>query len=142
MKRAQKGFTLIELLIVVTVVGVLSAIAVPSYQDYAIRSRVSEAASLVGAAKTAIDMAYSEGYDLGDIPSQTSLGLSSPGSYSAKYVSAVATAASGTITVTLSADRSLGDVANGTVSYVPTDKGASLSWAPNCSFSARLCPRE
>jgi hypothetical protein len=102
---------------------------------------VSEAASLVGPAKTAIDMAYSDGYDLGDISGQTSLGLSPAGSYSAKYVSAVTTAASGTITVTLSADSSLGDAANGTVSYVPTDNGASLSWAPSCSFTARFCPK-
>jgi type IV pilus assembly protein PilA len=142
MKQVQQGFTLIELLIVVTVVGVLSAIAVPSYQDYTIRARVSEAASLVGPAKTAIDMAHSDGYDLGDIPGQTSLGLSSPGSYSAKYVSAVATAASGVITVTLSSTKALGETAGGTVTYMPTDNGASVTWAPSCSFAARLCPRK
>jgi type IV pilus assembly protein PilA len=142
MKQVQQGFTLIELLVVVTVVGVLSAIAVPSYQDYTIRSRVSEAASLVGPAKTAIDMAHSEGYDLGVIPGQTSLGLSSPGSYSAKYVSAVATAASGVITATLSSTKGLGEAASGTVTYVPTDNGASITWAPSCSFAARLCPRK
>ncbi len=142
MKQVQQGFTLIELLVVVTVVGVLSAIAIPSYQDYAVRSRVSEAASLVGPVKAAVDMAYSDGYDLGDIPGQTSLGLSSPGSYSARYVSAVATTASGAITVTLSSTKNLGEVAGGTVTYVPTDNGASLTWAPTCSFADRLCPKK
>ena len=142
MKQVQQGFALIELLIVVTIVGVLSAIAVPSYQQYTVRSRVSEAASMVGPAKTAIDMAHSEGYDLGDIPSQTSLGLSSPGSYSAKYVVAVATAASGTITVTLSSNQGLGETAGGTVTYLPTNNGASITWVPTCSFPNRLCPRK
>ena len=142
MKQVQQGFTLIELLIVVTIVGVLSAIAVPSYQEYTVRSRVSEAASMVAPAKTAINMAHGEGYDLGDIPSQTSLGLSSPGSYSAKYVAAVATAASGTITVTLSNNQGLGETAGGTVTYLPTNNGASITWVPTCSFPNRLCPRK
>jgi len=53
----------------------------------------------------------------------------------------VATTASGTITVTLSAESSLGAAVNGTVSYVPTDNGASLSWAPTCSFAAKFCPK-
>ncbi|MFQ5754614.1 MAG: pilin [Acidiferrobacterales bacterium] len=142
MKQVQQGFTLIELLVVVTIVGVLSAIAVPSYQEYTIRSRVSEAASLVGPAKTAIDMAYSDGYKLGNIPGQTSLGLATPGSYSAKYVSAVATATNGVITVTLSSSKGLGEAASGMVTYVPADNGASLTWTPSCSFAARLCPRQ
>ena len=141
MQQFQRGFTLIELMMAVAIIGILTAITVPAYHDDTVRSRVSEAASLVAPANAAIELAYSDGYDLGDIPGQTSLGLSSPGRYSAKYVSAVATAASGTVTVTLSADSTLGDAANGTVSYVPTDNGASLSWAPSCSFVAQVCPK-
>ena len=54
MKRVQQGFTLIELMIVVAIVGILAAIALPAYQDYTIRARVSEALAAAGACKTQI----------------------------------------------------------------------------------------
>lgn len=54
MKRVQQGFTLIELMIVVAIIGILAAIAIPAYQDYTIRSQVSEGMSLAAAAKTAV----------------------------------------------------------------------------------------
>ena len=54
MKRVQQGFTLIELMIVVAIVGILAAIALPAYQDYTVRARVSEALAAAGACKTQI----------------------------------------------------------------------------------------
>jgi type IV pilus assembly protein PilA len=54
MKRVQKGFTLIELMIVVAIVGILAAIALPAYQDYVIRSKMSEAAAALAACKTSV----------------------------------------------------------------------------------------
>jgi len=59
-QSVQKGFTLIELMIVVAIIGILAAIAIPAYTDYTIKSRVSEGASLVGSAKTAFEVYWSE----------------------------------------------------------------------------------
>ena len=54
MKQLQKGFTLIELMIVVAIIGILAAVALPAYQDYTVRAKVTEGLSLAGSAKTAI----------------------------------------------------------------------------------------
>ncbi len=60
MKNVQKGFTLIELMIVVAIIGILAAIAIPQYQDYTARSQLSEAVTLTGGLKTPIAEAYSQ----------------------------------------------------------------------------------
>ena len=60
MKTAQKGFTLIELMIVIAIIGILSAIALPAYQDYTIRAKVSEGAVLAGGFKTGITESFTD----------------------------------------------------------------------------------
>jgi len=98
--KQQKGFTLIELMIVIAIIGILAAIAIPAYQDYTVRSKVSEGLNLSGAAKLAV----SEVYDaLGVLPAtQASYGLPAAGSISGNYVSSVGVA-NGLITVTYTA---------------------------------------
>ena len=61
MKKMQQGFTLIELMIVVAIIGILAAVALPAYQDYTIRAKVSEGVSLASAVKTAITEAAATG---------------------------------------------------------------------------------
>ena len=61
MKSAQQGFTLIELMIVVAIIGILAAVAIPAYQDYTIRARVQESVNMSNPARTALGIACSEG---------------------------------------------------------------------------------
>ena len=58
MKKVQQGFTLIELMIVVAIIGILAAVAIPAYQDYTIRAKVTEGLSLAAAGKTAVSEFY------------------------------------------------------------------------------------
>ena len=100
MKSMQKGFTLIELMIVVAIIAILAAIAIPAYQNYLIRTQVSEGAVLTDGAKTAVAEFYS---NTGRFPkSNASAGLATAASISGKYVDNVAvdSAGSGKITAT------------------------------------------
>lgn len=143
MKHSQKGFTLIELMIVVAIIGILAAIAVPAYQDYTIRSRVGEGASLAGAGKTAVDVWFSETGSLSATPgTHASLGLASAASYSAKYVSSITVAAGGQITVQLNNIAELGTAAGANFIYSPVDMGGNLQWMLQVgSLPAKYLPR-
>jgi type IV pilus assembly protein PilA len=87
MKNMQKGFTLIELMIVVAIIAILAAIAIPAYQDYLVRSQVSEASTLADGAKTAIAEFYS---NTGNFPTNNaSAGLALSTDIRGKYVKSV-----------------------------------------------------
>jgi len=87
MKSIQKGFTLIELMIVVAIIAILAAIAISQYQDYVIRSQVSEGSSLADGVKTAVAEFYNNN---GRFPgSNTSAGLAVNTAISGQYVSSV-----------------------------------------------------
>jgi type IV pilus assembly protein PilA len=92
--KMQKGFTLIELMIVVAIIAILAAIAISQYQDYVIRSQVSEGSSLADGVKTAVGEFYN---NYGRFPvvtgaANTSFGLAAPGSIVGSYVGSVAVA--------------------------------------------------
>ena len=132
MKRIQQGFTLIELMIVVAIVGILAAIALPAYQDYTIRARVSEAAAAAGACKTSVAEYYASKSSLpGDENAAGCSGTNSP----TQFVASTNVGANGVITVTLSTDAKLGGATGGTLVLTPTTGAGNVisSWA--CSGS-------
>ncbi len=99
MKQIQKGFTLIELMIVVAIIGILAAVAIPAYQDYIARAQVSEAVSLASAGK--IGVAEYIG-DKGIIPATSDVLQTTSGKYTGALTLIAADTSSLTITSTMS----------------------------------------
>jgi type IV pilus assembly protein PilA len=128
MGRTQQGFTLIELMIVVAIIGILAAIAIPAYQDYTIRSQVSEGAVLADLEKTAIGDFFN---NTGRLPtSQISAGLETS-------TSVTATSIPGVIAITYGTPNSNNKITNSILAYsaFATSNLGSITW--NCKSSAR-----
>jgi type IV pilus assembly protein PilA len=96
--RYQQGFTLIELMIVVAIIGILAAIAIPAYQDYTIRTQVTEGMNLAAEAKAAISEFNSARGRFPDVPE--SAGVAQPASITGNYVEEVEVGTSGRIQIT------------------------------------------
>ena len=136
--KKQQGFTLIELMIVVAIIGILAAIAIPAYQDYTIRAQVSEGLTLSGGAKAAV---AEYRMDSGNWPTDNATaGLSANTSITGKYVSGVAVSGSGLITVTYGGAANATYLLNQTVTMQATDNLGSVSWVCAGSVAPKHLP--
>lgn len=139
-EQRQSGFTLIELMIVVAILAILMALAVPAYQDYTIRAQVSEGMSLAEGAKAAVWDYWS---DQGAFPADNiEAGMAAPSDISGEYVSAVRID-NGQIEVTFDAAGANAGIASQTLILSPagTPTDASMNWTCDTgSIPARYLP--
>jgi type IV pilus assembly protein PilA len=98
MKTLQKGFTLIELMIVVAIIGILAAVALPAYQDYTIRAKMSEVILAMSACRTSITEVYQSG---GSAPGVNGWGCEISAGQGSKYVRAITTDGNGVVQATV-----------------------------------------
>jgi len=131
--RKQQGFTLIELMIVVAIIGILAAIAIPAYQDYTIRAQVSEGLNLTGACKAAVTEYYQ---DQGVFPADNATaGLEAAANIRGKYTTQVLVTAGGVCGATYGLDANA-NITGAVLSMTPVDNTGSVSWT--CSGDAQL----
>jgi type IV pilus assembly protein PilA len=143
-KQVQKGFTLIELMIVVAIVGILAAVALPAYQDYTVRAKVSEANSISSPARTALVVAFNEG-SLSATTKQEDLGLPDADDIKSKYVTSVTaagtSATAGTVTVVMTGTGSAEVDTKDIVYTMNCVSGAQCSWEVSGTVAAKYRPK-
>jgi type IV pilus assembly protein PilA len=142
MKRVQQGFTLIELMIVVAIIGILAAIALPAYQDYLARSQMAEALSLTDGLKGAVVDGYGEA---GPCPSQgAGTSIAAATSITGKYVQQVdigGTAPTCWIKATLKGSGVSKGIQGATLTLTMTGVGGSIIWSCASSAAQKYVPK-
>lgn len=141
--NAQKGFTLIELMIVVAIIGILAAIAIPAYQDYTVRSQVTEGLNMAGGVKTAVNDYYT---DVGDWPADIKAAVCGKNAstvcaggtntdYKGNYVSQI-DVADGGVNITYGNKANSSALATKVLSLIPgTDTAKNVTWV--CGNAAK-----
>ena len=138
-QRTSAGFTLIELMIVVAIIAILAAIAIPAYQDYLIKAQVSEGFSLAGGAKSA---EWDFVSNTGRFPQiNASAGLPTSTSITGAYVSALTVAPAGKITLSFDTNKANSKIRSSTLVLSAITHSGSISWTCNSgTLAAKYLP--
>jgi type IV pilus assembly protein PilA len=132
MQKVQKGFTLIELMIVVAIIGILAAVALPAYQDYTVRAKATEVMLAASGGKTAVAEFFQVN---GALPASTSLVLAT------QTTTNVASVAQNLGVITATSVSTVSGLSGGTITLTPSDAGGGvLNWVCSGSLDSKYRP--
>ncbi len=139
-QKVQQGFTLIELMIVVAIIGILAAVAIPAYQDYVVKAKIGNAITSVDGLKTAVALCIQES---GGLPGCTGgaagKGIPANADFTKTQEAKSVTVTDGVIVLTLQ-DGIHGDVNGETITFTPSSGNTSTTWQTTTSIAAASGP--